>query len=41
MDAASIEILAGKKIPTIVLDLHKDGNLTSALAGEQVGTIIT
>ncbi|MBI5247868.1 MAG: UMP kinase [Desulfomonile tiedjei] len=40
MDAASIEILGRKKIPTIVLSLHQDGNITRALAGERVGTTI-
>lgn len=40
MDAASIEILGRKKIPTIVLSLHQDGNITRALAGGKVGTTI-
>jgi uridylate kinase len=40
MDAASIEILGRKKIPTIVLDLHVPGNIVRALAGERVGTVI-
>lgn len=40
MDAASVEILARKKIPAIVLDLHQDGNINRALAGEKVGSMI-
>jgi uridylate kinase len=40
IDATSVEILGRKRIPIIVLDLHKDGNLGRALAGEKVGTII-
>ncbi len=40
MDAASIEILGRKRIPTIVLSLHQDGNIARALAGERVGTTI-
>jgi uridylate kinase len=40
MDATSIEILGRKNIPTIVLDLHEDGNLVRALKGENVGTTI-
>jgi len=40
MDAASVEILGRRKIPTIVLDLHVEGNISRALAGERVGTVI-
>lgn len=40
MDAASIEILGRRKVPTIVLSLHQDGNIKRALAGEKVGTLI-
>lgn len=40
MDAASVEILGRKKIPTIVLDLHTPGSIARALAGEKVGTVI-
>lgn len=40
IDATSIEILGRKRIPIIVLDLHTDGNLARALAGEKVGTLI-
>jgi uridylate kinase len=41
VDASCVEILARKEIPTIVLDLHQDGNIARALAGEKVGTLIT
>jgi uridylate kinase len=40
MDATSVEILARKRIPVIVLDLHEQGNLAQALAGEKIGTLI-
>jgi len=40
MDAASVEILGRKKIPCVVLDLHVEGNIARALAGERVGTLI-
>ncbi len=40
MDAASTEILGRNKIPVIVLNLHKEGNILKALAGEPVGTLV-
>lgn len=40
IDATSIDILGRKEIPTIILDLHVDGNIARALAGEKVGTVI-
>jgi uridylate kinase len=40
IDAACIEILGRKSIPTIVLNLHETGNILKALSGEKVGTII-
>lgn len=40
IDATSIEILGRKHIPIIVLDLHREGNLARAVAGEKVGTLI-
>ena len=40
VDAACADILSTRKIPAIVLNLHKEGNLRRALAGEQVGTVI-
>jgi uridylate kinase len=41
IDATCVEILSRKKIPTIVLDLHQDGNIARALAGDKVGTVIS
>jgi len=41
IDAACADILARKEIPAIVLDLHQDGNIEKALAGEKVGTLVT
>ncbi len=40
IDAACVDILARKKIPAIVLNLHEEGNIAKALAGEKVGTTI-
>jgi uridylate kinase len=40
IDAASVEILGRKGIPVVVLDLHREGNLAAAVAGESVGTLI-
>ena len=40
IDAASVDILGRKGIPTIVLDLHGEGNIAKALTGHNVGTII-
>ncbi len=40
IDATSIEILARKKIPVVVLNLHEDGNIFKALSGEKIGTLI-
>ena len=41
IDATSVEILGRKGIPTIVLDLHVDGNIAKALTGEKIGTLIS
>jgi uridylate kinase len=41
IDATSVEILGRKGIPTIVLDLHVDGNIARALTGEKIGTLIS
>ncbi len=40
IDAASIEILGRYSIPTIVLNLHVQGNIKRAITGEKVGTTI-
>ncbi len=41
MDVTSTDILSRKKIPVIVLNLHKEGNILRALAGESVGTLVS
>ncbi len=40
IDAAAADILARNDIPAIVLNLHEDGNMARALAGEKVGTLV-
>ena len=40
IDAASVEILGRRLIPTIVLNLHVQGNIKRALIGQKVGTMI-
>jgi uridylate kinase len=41
MDAASVEILGRLQIPVIVLNLHEDGAIERALAGANIGTLVT
>lgn len=40
MDHAAISLCKENNIPVIVLNIFKDGNLTKALCGEKVGTVI-
>lgn len=40
MDIAAIDICCHNRIPIIVLDLFKPGNLEKAIAGEEVGTLV-
>ncbi len=40
IDAAAVDILGRYGIPAIVMDLHRDGNIEKALAGEKIGTVI-
>ncbi|MEJ2718589.1 MAG: UMP kinase [Deltaproteobacteria bacterium] len=40
IDAACADMLLRNNIPAIVLDLHTEGNISRALAGEKVGTAI-
>jgi uridylate kinase len=40
MDAAAVDILARNGIRGIVLNLHEEANISRALAGEHVGTLI-
>lgn len=41
MDLAAIAICRENKIPIIVFDIFKEGNLERILAGEEVGTLVT
>jgi uridylate kinase len=40
MDHAAISLCRDKSIPIIVLNIFKKGNITKAICGEQVGTLI-
>jgi uridylate kinase len=40
MDHAAISLCRDKNIPIIVLNIFKKGNITKAICGEQVGTLI-
>ncbi|MGC8605865.1 MAG: UMP kinase, partial [Desulfomonilaceae bacterium] len=40
LDVTSVEILARYSIPTVVLNLHVQGNIARALIGEKIGTMI-
>ena len=41
MDPSAISLCRESKIPIVVLNIFKDGNITRALKGEKVGTLIT
>jgi len=41
MDHAAISLCRDKNIPIIVLNIFKKGNITKAVCGEQVGTLIS
>jgi len=41
MDATAISLLKDNKIPVLVINMNKPGNLLRAVRGEHVGTIIT
>ena len=41
MDHSAISLCRDNKIPIIVLNIFKEGNLTKAICGEQVGTLIS
>jgi uridylate kinase len=41
MDHAAISLCRNNKIPIIVLNIFKQGNITRALHGERVGTLIS
>jgi uridylate kinase len=40
IDAAAMDILGRNGIPTVVVNLHVEGNVAAVLAGKHVGTII-
>lgn len=40
MDHAAISLCRDNKIPIIVLNIFKKGNITKAICGEQIGTLI-
>ena len=40
MDHAAISLCRENNIPVIVLNIFKNGNITKALCGEKVGTLI-
>jgi len=40
MDHAAISLCRDKNIPIVVLNIFKKGNITKAICGEQVGTLI-
>ena len=40
MDHAAISLCKENNIPVIVLNIFKNGNVTKALCGEKVGTLI-
>ncbi|MBC8379378.1 MAG: UMP kinase [Planctomycetes bacterium] len=41
MDPSAISLCRESKIPIVVLNIFKDGNITRALKGQKVGTLIT
>jgi uridylate kinase len=41
MDHAAISLCRDKNVPIIVLNIFKKGNMTKAICGEQVGTLIS
>jgi uridylate kinase len=40
MDATALSLCKDNKIPIVVFDLHKKGNITKALHGDKIGTTI-
>jgi uridylate kinase len=41
MDATAISLLKDNKVPVLVINVNKPGNLVRAICGEKIGTIIT
>ena len=40
MDSTALSLCMENKLPIIVFDLFKEGNLVSILSGEKVGTLV-
>ena len=40
MDAAAISLCMDNKMPILVFDMNKPGNLVAAVMGEAVGTLV-
>lgn len=40
MDSTAISLCMDNKLPIIVFDLKKDGNIKKAVMGEHIGTLI-
>jgi uridylate kinase len=40
MDQTAITLCAENKLPLIVLNIHKNGAVASAVSGERVGTLV-
>jgi len=41
IDSAAISLCSENKIPIIVLNIFKEGNITRAICGEEIGTLIS
>lgn len=41
MDQAAVSLCSGNNIPIVVLNIFKKGNITKAICGERVGTLIS
>ncbi|HEX9081592.1 MAG TPA: UMP kinase, partial [Holophagaceae bacterium] len=41
MDAAAIALCMENRLPILVFDMHKPGNLVAAVRGEAVGTLVS
>lgn len=41
MDSSAIALARENKLPIIVFDINKPGNITKAILGEKIGTIVT
>jgi len=41
MDLTAVSLAMGQKLPIIVFNLRKKGNIKSIISGDQIGTLIT